>query len=154
MPAGDCEAVQSSKLNLTLFRRTLNFQTISLPGPFNLQSTVLWGPVGGWIMGEEIAVNAFQCDVIETWKGDFSCFAVTLKLNVSVHGHLPLPPSPLIFAHSFGIHCFLSSAKKCNFPRVLIAFQCAFSHGIWLLKISSKMRDIYWTQYNVFSCYF
>lgn len=74
--AGDFQAVLSSDLNLTLFRkRTLNFQTNSLSGPFNLQSTML----GDVEKEEKIAMNAFHFEVIETGNDDFSCFAMTLK---------------------------------------------------------------------------
>lgn len=42
--ARDFQVMLSSKLNLTLLRkRTLSFQTNSLSGPFNLQSTMLGG---------------------------------------------------------------------------------------------------------------
>lgn len=69
----------------------------------------------------------FSFEVTEIWDDELSCLAMTFKFNVLVHGHLPLPSSPLIFTHSCEMHHSLSSAMKWYFPRVIIAFQCLFS---------------------------
>jgi hypothetical protein len=109
-----------------------------LSGALNSQSKVGRGNGGDWENLQWVHWIWGYWDL--KWWLSYS--AVTLKLNFLVHGHIPLPSSPLIFVHSFEIHHFLSLAMKWNFPGVIIAFQCVFSRVIWLLKIFSKMEDI------------
>lgn len=53
---------------------------------------------------------------------------MTLHLNAMVHGHLPLPSSLLILAHSLQIEHSLSLMGCTEILRVIIGFQCAILH--------------------------
>lgn len=67
---------------------------------------------------------------------------MTLHLNAMVHGHLLLPSSLLILAHSLQIEHSLSLMGCTKILRVIIAFQYAILHVTQFEEVLFQTENI------------